>query len=239
MLEVTRRCNLKCAHCLNGDAENVDMPEDVFRKILNTFDEIYEIQFSGGEPLLVPDLMIKYSWLARAKGTRAIFSTTNGIRSVQEVENVIDQLKAMYGNNDHSHDGNFFKVSSDKYHTQYHKSWDDCDVANVMHSSTTVFARGNGKNIEGTQELDTRKFAATRTTTGDTISLDIEMLYVSADGNVFSDCNISYDDERELIATSEPFKDAWLGTLDNFRENVQRWYNDTFSSKRLQKINRY
>lgn len=29
VVEITRKCQLKCAHCLKGDAQNVDMSVDV------------------------------------------------------------------------------------------------------------------------------------------------------------------------------------------------------------------
>ena len=29
MLEITRRCQLKCAHCMRGDAQNLDMSEEI------------------------------------------------------------------------------------------------------------------------------------------------------------------------------------------------------------------
>lgn len=52
VIEVTRRCNMHCAHCLRGDAENMDMPEDVVDKMLSTVTYIDNITFSGGEPTL-------------------------------------------------------------------------------------------------------------------------------------------------------------------------------------------
>ena len=34
-LEVTRRCNLACEHCMRGDAQNVDMTYEMVDKILD------------------------------------------------------------------------------------------------------------------------------------------------------------------------------------------------------------
>lgn len=28
-IELTRRCNLKCAHCFKGEAQDVDMPNEI------------------------------------------------------------------------------------------------------------------------------------------------------------------------------------------------------------------
>ena len=52
IIEVTRRCNMGCAHCLRGDAQNMDIDVSFIDKILNETDYISSITFSGGEPSL-------------------------------------------------------------------------------------------------------------------------------------------------------------------------------------------
>ncbi len=59
LFEVTRRCNLKCAHCMRGDAQNINLDEkhvDAFFE-LNKFRDIYSLDFSGGEPTLNPNII--------------------------------------------------------------------------------------------------------------------------------------------------------------------------------------
>lgn len=60
-LEITRRCNLNCAHCMRGRAQNIDMSKEDVDKL---FDElkgaiIEDVTFGGGEPTLNPE-MIEY-----------------------------------------------------------------------------------------------------------------------------------------------------------------------------------
>ena len=60
VFEVTRRCNLNCAHCERGASEAVDLKEeyvDAFLKQLNG-GHIGRLTFSGGEPTLNPDIII-------------------------------------------------------------------------------------------------------------------------------------------------------------------------------------
>ena len=52
ILEVTRRCNMCCAHCLRGEAENIDMQKETIDKVLDLVDKIECVTFSGGEPSL-------------------------------------------------------------------------------------------------------------------------------------------------------------------------------------------
>lgn len=56
-LEITRRCQLKCAHCLRGDAQDVDMSKEVIDSILDQCAGIFDVFFTGGEPTLNIDAM--------------------------------------------------------------------------------------------------------------------------------------------------------------------------------------
>ena len=56
---MTRRCNLKCKFCAKGEPQDLDISKSIIDK---TFDEmqsvsINSLRISGGEPLLVPELI--------------------------------------------------------------------------------------------------------------------------------------------------------------------------------------
>lgn len=55
--ELTRKCNLKCAHCLRGEWQNLTMTKEVIDKMLEVSSGIDFIFFTGGEPFLAPDLI--------------------------------------------------------------------------------------------------------------------------------------------------------------------------------------
>lgn len=57
MFEITRKCNLKCAHCMRGDMQPVSMKKEVIDKMLNVSSGIQRIFLTGGEPFLEPDLI--------------------------------------------------------------------------------------------------------------------------------------------------------------------------------------
>ena len=54
-IEVTRRCNMGCAHCMRGDAQNKDITHEVIDHALKNVTCINEIVFTGGEPTLNVD----------------------------------------------------------------------------------------------------------------------------------------------------------------------------------------
>jgi MoaA/NifB/PqqE/SkfB family radical SAM enzyme len=52
VFEVTRRCNLRCDHCLRGGVQNVDLSYKIINTVLDDIDNVSSITFTGGEPFL-------------------------------------------------------------------------------------------------------------------------------------------------------------------------------------------
>lgn len=59
MLEITRKCNLECAHCMRGEAQNIDMPDKILETVFNQVEQIYHLSLTGGEPFLAPQTIEK------------------------------------------------------------------------------------------------------------------------------------------------------------------------------------
>lgn len=51
-VEVTRRCNMACGHCLRGNTENVDLIGMNIDSILDQAEAIGRLIITGGEPTL-------------------------------------------------------------------------------------------------------------------------------------------------------------------------------------------
>ncbi len=54
-IEITRRCNLQCAHCLRGDCENKDISDATLENTFSNVTEIGTLFLSGGEPFIAPE----------------------------------------------------------------------------------------------------------------------------------------------------------------------------------------
>ena len=68
-LETTRKCNLKCAHCMKGEAQNITITKEIIDRLFEEIGDCEEITLLGGEPLLeidiidyLVDCIIKYRW---------------------------------------------------------------------------------------------------------------------------------------------------------------------------------
>lgn len=66
-LEITRRCNLTCKHCMRGDAQNISMTKPIIDKFFSQTTYINTLLITGGEPFIdeeifdyMIDAIIKY-----------------------------------------------------------------------------------------------------------------------------------------------------------------------------------
>lgn len=94
MVEITRKCNLRCEHCLRGDAQNVTMSREIIDRIFEDAADCKEVLFTGGEPLLAldeieyfVDKIIKSDWT-----TSNIAMTINGTIRDKRLIDIADRF---------------------------------------------------------------------------------------------------------------------------------------------------
>ncbi len=92
---LTERCNLKCRHCLHGEATDMQNGRDIpLRAMISYLDQIaviaarqntgFVLGFSGGEPMLrLPDLLEACRY-ARSKGAQKVTTMTNAYWGADE-----------------------------------------------------------------------------------------------------------------------------------------------------------
>lgn len=80
LIEMTRRCNLRCRHCCKGDAENVDISPDVIKSLFSGVKHIDTLELTGGEPTLNVEGMRLILNALKANNTSldGLFIITNG-----------------------------------------------------------------------------------------------------------------------------------------------------------------
>lgn len=210
MLEVTQRCNMSCAHCLRGDANNVDMTEEVVNKALKDVESITSLCFSGGEPSLnVP--IIEYTLQYCKEHDISVYSffvATNGKKIT------IDFLMAMikwYAYVDEcggESDMCELALSQDRFH-------EEIDPHNISLLGALSFFSSESKKTdfdsvylinEGrAKDLDSRFKKRTPNYYGlsgevfeERISVET-LLYISAIGDVKTDCDVAFDNDACTI----------------------------------------
>ena len=74
-IQVTRKCNLYCNHCICGDSHDMEIPFEAIDRILDCVEEIDTLFFTGGEPLLnIP--AIEYTIEGIIKRKIPVYNTT-------------------------------------------------------------------------------------------------------------------------------------------------------------------
>ena len=114
MLEVTRKCNMQCAHCMRGESQNVSMDSDTVRNVFQNVSRIEQLTLTGGEPSLAPDVLLWIIYYAKSNGIQigSFFCATNAKEYSQEF---VDKLRELYGLCERP-DRCILTVSTDQFH---------------------------------------------------------------------------------------------------------------------------
>lgn len=80
VIEITRRCNMACEHCLRGDAQALDITREQLFQIFQPVSSVGVLAFSGGEPSLRPELLMEALEVAKLCNVAVdqVYIVTNG-----------------------------------------------------------------------------------------------------------------------------------------------------------------
>lgn len=235
VLEVTRRCNMCCPHCLRGEAENLDADIDLIPRIFEGVSEIGMLTFSGGEPSLntayitaVVDYILEHDITVNG-----CFIATNAKVYASEL---VDCVRRLYEANLGGHgtevlaehwlrlsrdedEAPYFSiaVSGDPYH-------EPVPVENLMRyrhcgffsdikvdDGKYILDRGRGSMLANAFDRPILSLSIEADDDGE--NLLVSQVYVSSNGVVAADGDLSFDDLDML----EPGDDGYVGNIgDDF-----------------------
>lgn len=224
MLEVTRRCNLQCTHCLRGCAQNLDMDKVIVDKVIADIGWINGITFSGGEPTLNFSVIKHFTDLiVKEYPIGSFFVATNGTFYSQEL---INCLKKLYVNCEDP-DSCVLAISRDQFredvdlevlyqYLPYRFFYDEVkneNIENVLNKGL-AYENGVGEINKEPNRLYVEQYDN---------YLEVETIYVNARGDVLTDCDLSYEEQEEYK----------IGNIlnENLEDIVMREYNRLEKSK--------
>lgn len=206
VVEVTRRCNLKCEHCLRGDAEDMDMDPELMATFLKNVKHVGEVTFSGGEPSINLQAIRSFYRICDEYGipVDGFFVATNGVANQAELCLLLLEQYARLDNHeacgvalsrDMFHDGSIwrdlgidgpsplvrglaFYTEQKEHHVPNDLSWITPEGRAYDNGLADVSGR-TSKIVDFSFEKDR-----------DGVSADT--LYLSANGMLYPDCNLSY-----------------------------------------------
>lgn len=207
VLEVTRKCNMGCEHCLRGHCQNLDMTIETAKNTLDKFEYISNLTFTGGEPTLNAKLI---KWVAkyikeRDIGFGSFYVVSNGKEYSRDLVDACLDLWCLSEEKDFCG----LSVSIDQFHSGFDKE------AYLRYSALSFFNhdkecrdgmdriidRGNAQeNGIGTFEKEVSEFDpryADAIGNGESIDLGDNVFYVNVNGDVVFDCDLSYEQQEE------------------------------------------
>ena len=208
VIEVTRKCNMACAHCLRGESQSIDIDTKYIDVLLNNVSGICNVTFSGGEPSLnVP--AIEYV-LERCKALQipvgSFYVVTNG--KADPTPLAIACLK-WYAYCDDKEDGMCgLTMSKDMFHDYVNQDHEDLlrglsffnEDKFTDFNKVKIINEGRAEELGGFAKVD----QASRH--GDFCYEDWQdecriesLIYLSANGDVKTDCDVAYDNDDYTI----------------------------------------
>ena len=208
-IEVTRRCNMQCAHCLRGCAQTKDIPDEVIDKALIDVKSIGNITFTGGEPTLNVHAIKHTLEVCKEKGifVNGFYIVTNGRKVTSEFLRTCIDWYVYCVQCGGETDLCGIALSKDNFHGRIPLVNETLlrSLSFFRDDKFTDFTRGGLLDIGRAKQLSGYE---KRTRYPHDIKSDVEViddvvydndqLLVTVNGNVIPVCDYAYEEEDEL-----------------------------------------
>lgn len=212
IIEVTRKCNIKCKHCLRGKARRDTLDLELLRKFLQNAEigHIGDITLGGGENGCDEGLsskVMRYLVGLQNVGYSSGYVVLNGAKEYgEEFIKSLQQFQNSSTDSDEGANGSA-AFSYDHFHTQVMTA-KQIDNRESNYYKLKQFGLNVSKHTDdGTYKGSGGLICMGRSTTGRELepsSIESASLYFTYDGLLFSDCNLSYD-EMDKVEDSKFF----------------------------------
>lgn len=197
IIEVTRRCNMKCCHCLRGGRENCDIKEEYIESLFKQVSYVSSLTISGGEPSLVPGKIEAILRLAKKHNVEIgnFWLATNGKKVTDKFLCALIKLYAYCSDNEVTG----VKISRDNHHEDIPKDninllkalsfvneQDYNDNDDTLLNEGEAYQNGIGGRVPVESEIDIDN--------EDIIEGDI---YLNCKGEIILGCDWSYQNQPE------------------------------------------
>lgn len=230
ILEITRKCNMSCAHCLRGPAQQMNMDIEIINRVTREVDYIYEVTFTGGEPSLNAAAIEHFRWAVHFNccSLDHFWLTVNARFFKQDFHEAIQELYCICDDQDCCS----LTISRDQYHGKMSPK------AYEMYSELPFFSTEKMKRIadsdllsEGNAKKNQMSYKEVKigheiadyhVDPENTVLYVGDLIYVNAKGDVLFECDLSYNRQKRHAMGNvlrESFKDI---LLRNLRESKQK-----------------
>lgn len=210
-IEITRRCNMKCSHCMRGNAQNRDISLEYITNILKHTQSIGYLNLTGGEPSMNLEAIrfILKTLKSRKIPVRNFHIITNGSKTSMS-EEFIDICSKLYAyQQEESYPDKLdcmLEMSNDKYHNNiYHD-----EVYQKLSTYPFFSNRYTSSNREGVPLIKQGRSKTGYQVPISTIGLDDNRvcgsLYLNTLGYLIAAGDLSYSNQnKHIICHSKDF----------------------------------
>ena len=142
IIEVTRRCNLSCEHCLRGKAQNLDIKKGTIENFLvnSNVEYISSVTFTGGEPTLNIQAINDFIDICQVNNidVGSFYIVVNGVTVPDEFILVAARLFAFCSDNEISQ---ICVSESDFYYGQNEEEINKLELFKIFSKKTTSEAK--------------------------------------------------------------------------------------------------
>jgi len=200
-IELTRRCNMECEHCLRGEPQNMDLNPAHVSELFGHLTYISSLTLTGGEPSLRPDLIEHIADIGRDSGVGIgnFYIATNGKKVSDEFLMAVLKLYLTCEENDYSE----LAVSVDNHHEEIPpenlkrvKAFQFGGLREISSPSSWrgIIDQGRAEGW-GDRELSPEEFEIDDWGEDDTRINGT--LYLNVHGQIIAGCDWSYDNQPE------------------------------------------
>jgi MoaA/NifB/PqqE/SkfB family radical SAM enzyme len=190
---------MKCSHCLRGNAQCLNISNEIINRVLDQISYMSSVTFTGGDPSLNVPAIEHFTDAIRMRriGPEDFYVVTNGKKNATKLASALINLFAIIGA-DVRNEVTALCMSRDPFHEQvpipniFRALTFFQEEGHVMKDTHNLINEGRAKQWQmGTREVEVRPFENTDGYEEDTFYVS-ESLYIAANGNVISACDLSY-----------------------------------------------
>lgn len=194
-IEVTRRCNMSCEHCLRGDAEHMDISDEYLDAYFSKIERVNNLAITGGEPSIAVGrirAIIKAIKRHRVE-VGSFYMVTNAKLVTKAFLSVIFDLYMLCDDNEWS----CLCYSNDDFHDDVLK--DNIEMLSVFKFTQPkgtidprfVLYEGRGKYFGTARYVEPDKY--------DLYENEVHggSVYLNCEGNIIAGCDFSYESQRD------------------------------------------
>lgn len=239
IIEVTRRCNMSCVHCMRGKSQNCDIDNKYIEGLFLKVESIGNLNLTGGEPSLVPEKIQTVIDLAEKHKVSIdhFYIVTNGKKVTNEFMKAIlnlymfcdsKELCELCYSNDNFHEccidnENEYKRNMDllKAFSFTRTKYSPLNGEIFEHDENNIIRQGEGYQNYGDSPDDTHNIYPIDFYDNESAVSD-GLVYLNALGNILLDCDLSYEtQDNDFFNLGNIIDIDIIEEIKNFNERLE------------------